>query len=173
MPVVIKPTSSRGWIQTQAVWFGVPLHSPVCELAYTPPTSPTTPSLILSPFPVIALTFTLITTPPACRPFTGGYRFYSWLLTRGMKLGPTLMMGSIPWPGLLHQGRAAVLQTMLVEKFLGEKCPLSSGNTLSNCLFSASLDTNGSIVQAFVKRQIGELEVKLTLPRAGSCSRFG
>lgn len=42
---------------------------------------------------------------------------------------------------------------MFAEGFLGEKCPLSSGKTLSNHLLSLSLDINGNTAQVVVDSQ--------------------
>lgn len=63
---------------------------------------------------------------------------------------------------------------MLAKEFLGEKCPLSSGKTLSNHFPCLSLDMNESIAQAVVNRQPREPKVQLTFPRADWCrSKLG
>lgn len=58
---------------------------------------------------------------------------------------------------------------MFAEGFLGEKCPLSSGKTLSNHLLSLSLGINGNTAQVVWTAKIELLEVKLTLTRADRC----
>lgn len=143
--MVIQPTSSRTWIQTQTVWSEFPLLSQVYKSVFTPHLPLPTPRLTLSPFPVTALMFALISISPECSPFTERSRFHCWLLTEGTSLWLTLIWAPIPWPELLHLGRVVNLQTMLAKEFLGEKCPLSSGKTLSNHLPCLSLDMNESI----------------------------